>query len=80
MRHDKNMAPAEGFIMRDRLLYSLGEKNYFLIASAYFTYIMSQTLCGHVTAWEVFGVRDKRASSHFHQKTFSAEFICIFSF
>lgn len=26
MRHDKNMAPAEDFIMRDRLHYSLGEK------------------------------------------------------
>lgn len=26
MRHDKNIAPAEDFIMRDRLLFSLGEK------------------------------------------------------
>lgn len=54
--------------MRDRLLYSLAEKNYFLIASAYFTYIISQTLCGHVTAWEVFGVRDSCASGHFTRK------------
>lgn len=74
------MAPAEDLIMRDRLLYSLGEKNYFLIASAYFTYTMSQTPCGHVIAWEVFGVRDNCASSHFHQKTFPAGFIHIFSF
>lgn len=79
-RHDKNIAPAEGFVMRDRLLFSLGEKNCFLIASAYFTYIMSQTQCGHVTAWEVFGERDSCSSSHFHQKTFPDEFIQIFSF
>lgn len=44
MRHYKNMAPEEDFVMRERLLYSLGEKNYFLIASVCFTYIMSQTL------------------------------------
>lgn len=69
MRHDKNTAPAEDFIMRVRLLYSPCQKNYFLIASAYFTYIMSQILCGHATAWGEFRVRDNCASSHFHQKT-----------
>lgn len=69
MRHDENTAPAEDFIMRDRLLYSTSQKNYFLIASAYFTYIMSQIRCGHAAAWGVFGVRDNCASSHFHQKT-----------
>lgn len=52
MRHDKNTAPVKDFIMRDRLLYSLDEKNCLLIPSAYFTYIMSQTQCGRVTAWE----------------------------
>jgi len=54
VRHDKNTAPAEDFIIRNSLLYSLGQKNDFLMASACFTYIMSQTMCGRATAWEHF--------------------------
>lgn len=66
MGQDKNMAPAEDFLMRDRLL---GEgKNYFLIASAYFTYVMSQTLCGQITVWEGFGVRDSCASGLYRKQ------------
>lgn len=60
MGQDKNTAPAEDFLMRDRLL-SEG-KHCFLIASAYFTYRMSQTLCGQITVRGGFGVRDSCAS------------------
>lgn len=63
MGQDENMAPAEDFLMRDRLL--CWGKNYFLIASDCLTYVMSQALCGQITVWEEFGVRDSCASGPF---------------
>lgn len=41
LRHDKNTALEEDFIVRKNLLYSLGQKNDFLMAPACFTYIIS---------------------------------------